>query len=45
MTSIEKQLDQYYEKQRYFLLQGKVLEARLLEMRDKLNKRDKHKAN
>ena len=44
MTSIEKQLDQYYKKQRNFLLQGKRLEARLLKRRDKLNKRENPKA-
>ena len=37
ITSIEKQLDRYYEQQRNFLLQGKLLEVKLLEMRNKLN--------
>ena len=39
ITSIEKHLDQFYEEQR------QLLEARLLEMRDKLNERDNLKTN
>ena len=39
ITSIEKHLDQFYEEQR------QLLEARLLEMRDKLNERVNLKAN
>ena len=45
ITTIEKHLDQFYEEQRHSLLQAKLLEARLLEMRDKLNERDNLKAN